>query len=141
MILFQLGKNLLLVDTFTEYIGLNNRNQQRQEIIITQPGRIIIEEYQEHDGHQIHHELHTRHLLLSGGILHIDFGVYQVGNSHQQTEKADVITKIGRYQRYISVPTYDRIIGRQIFRPQERFTPKLDRRREEGEHRNKNRHL
>ena len=100
MILFQLGKNFLLVDTFTEYIGLNNRNQQRQEIIITQPGRIIIEEYQEHDGHQIHHELHTRHLLLSGGILHIDFGVYQVGNSHQQTEKADVITKIGRYQRY-----------------------------------------
>ena len=114
MILFQLGKNFLLVDTFTEYIGLNNRNQQRQEIIITQPGRIIIEEYQEHDGHQIHHELHTRHLLLSGGILHIDFGVYQVGNSHQQTEKADVITKIGRYQRYISIPTHDSIIGRQM---------------------------
>lgn len=87
-----LGTNFFLADAATEDVCLYDCNQQRQEVVVAEAGCVVIEEEQEHHGHQIHHPLHTGHGGPAGLILHIDARVYDVDHGHQQAEQAHMAT-------------------------------------------------
>ena len=57
-------QQFLVIDKLPDNPGLQNGNQRRDEIIITQSRRITVENKQEHDRHDIHHGLHAFHLIV-----------------------------------------------------------------------------
>lgn len=83
----------------------------------------MIENKQEHYGHHVHHGLHTGHLIASAGVVAVYFGVNQVGDGHQQTKQADVVTKEFADERNIGLPANDGVVSGQVLGPEETFLP------------------
>ena len=126
-VFFQLGQQLIFVNRITEDDSLQDRDQCRDEVIVSQTGCILVEEYQHHQRHHIHHRFHPRHLLLSGiRLFHIELRIYNVRYGHQQTEQTDMVTEVRRNNRNICIPTYNRIISRQVVRPKETLMTQFD---------------
>ena len=54
---------LVLVHDVAETVGLPDRNDIAEQVVIAQSARVIVEPKQQHDRHQVkHHELHPGHL-------------------------------------------------------------------------------
>ena len=92
---------------------------------------------EEHQRHQIRHPLHAGHVVAAGLILHVDAGIDDIDNCHQQTEEADFIA----VEWYRERQGEDDVGSREVFGPQERLAAKLDGRGEEREHGDEHRHL
>lgn len=78
-------------DANGDYVG--------EEIVVTQPARIVIEEEEHHDGHEIHHRLHHSRAGAAGLAGLRQTGVEPQRHGHQQREKAHVVA-IPRYIKW-----------------------------------------
>ena len=72
----------VVIDKLPDNPGLQNGNQRRDEIIITQSRRITVENKQEHDRHDVHHRLHSFHLVILRLVLAIVPHVQDVRDRH-----------------------------------------------------------
>ena len=70
---------------------MNNGDQGRNEVIVTQSGGVAVKDEKEHNGHNVHHHLHTFHLIVLGLVFLIHDHIDDVCDSHQQTKQADMI--------------------------------------------------
>lgn len=53
--------HLVFGDKFAEDVGLDDSDEEREEVVVAQTGSIVVEDEEEHDGHEIHHPLHSGH--------------------------------------------------------------------------------
>ena len=121
---------------------MGNGNQGREEVIVGETRSIVIENEQEHDRHEIHHVLHSWHLILSCvGVLHVDVGVDKVRYRHQETEQRKMVAEVFGDERYLRIPFHDGIVGGEVLCPEEGLLTQFDGCREEHEHSEKYRHL
>ena len=111
----QFGTHLLFIDKLAGRPGLYDGDEQRQEVVVAQARRVVVEEEQEHHRHHIHHPLHAGHAVAAGLIGHVDFGVDYVHHCHKQTEQAHVVAVEGYAERKSEY----RVGGRQVLGPEE----------------------
>ena len=94
--------HVFLLDHETEGVGLHDCDREREEVVVGKSGSIVVEEDHEHDGHQIHHPFHAWH--LTGGVLHVDTRIDDVGDGHEKTEEGDVVAEIFGHERDVAAP-------------------------------------
>lgn len=83
LVLLELRQELFFVHGVTEKQGLGDGNDHRDEVVVRQTRCIAVEDEHEHDGHQVHHGLHARHLFLARVChIHIELRVGDVRNGH-----------------------------------------------------------
>ena len=75
-------EQFLIVDKFTDNPCLKNSNQCCNEIVIAQSGRVAVEYEQEHDRHNVHHSLHSFHLVVLRLIAIVHNHIDNIGRSH-----------------------------------------------------------
>lgn len=131
-ILGHLLSYVFFLDNFAEDERHGDGYEQRQEVIIAQRGRIVVEEYHEEHGHQIHHPFHSGH--AAGLILTLGVGVDDVRNSHEQTEQRDVVAEIFGDEGYVAAPRDDGVGRREVVSPEEALSAQLYAAGEEAEH-------
>ena len=87
------GTHLVLVNHLAEDEHLDEGDDVDQHVVITQTRRVVVEDAEEHDGHEIHHLLHRLHLRVAGVVhlLVVHVSVDERGDGHQDGEQAEVI--------------------------------------------------
>ena len=117
--------------------------KEANEIIEVQTGTIVVEHEEEHHGHQEHHPLHHLHLvslLTNHLVLLLAHGhdcIKHIGNTEQYASQTNMVAN----QPNMMSPLVDRVIGAQIFYPQEVFTTQLNGIGNKIKHRNPDGHL
>ena len=108
-------------------------------LLLTIMVKIVVQDEEEHDRHQVHHPLHRSHLRLGTRILllHCVLRIQDVGNSHQQAEQTEVITQEWNMER----ESDECVISRQVIRPKETLLTKFDSTRYEHEQCHQDREL
>ena len=87
------GEHFFLGDKGTADVGLGDGHEQGNPVVVAQTRRIVVEPEEEHQRHQVQHNLHTRHRLGRSLRLAGDPVVQDVGTRHQEAEETQVVTQ------------------------------------------------
>lgn len=118
------GLDLRVVDHAADNERLPDGQQVREQVVVAQTARIVVEPEQQHERHEVeHHELHARHLRLRRGRLLVAvIGVAEGRKGHQQGEQRDVVPVEGDREGQVQ----HAVIRRQVAGPEERLPAQLD---------------
>ena len=85
------GTHLFLAGELANQYHLQHRDAQRHEVIEVECRRLAIEQEQHHKRHEIHHELHARHIHRAAVDAHSVPCVEELHAEHQQAEERHMV--------------------------------------------------
>ena len=131
--------DLVVVDHAPDDERLPDGEDIRQQVVVAKAARIAVEPEEHHNRHHVdHHKLHAGHLgLRRRRLLVVEPGVSEQRHRHQQGEQRNMIAVEGNRERQV----HDAVVRREVVGPQEGLLAQLDRRGEEAEHGDQDRHL
>ena len=121
---FQLCQKRFLIRHFAHDDGSYHTDKRRNEVVVVQSRRIVVQYKQEHNGHQVRHPFHGCHLRIVTHILllHHDNLIDDGCCTEEQTEQTQVVTQ----QWDAGAPADQIIIRRKVTCPQETLLTELD---------------
>ena len=140
---FKFGQEFGVVGSATQPPHGQGAEEERDEVVVVEAGRVLVEHEEEEERHEHHHPLHHLHLLRLLArhrfalLAHGHVTVKQVGAAEEQAEEAEVVADAPD----VEVPGKETVVGGEVVGPEEALLAKLDGVRHKVKHGNPDGHL